>query len=252
MNDPHNDEDLQARLYREFERIGKALASRRRLEMLHVLAQGERTVQEVSERTGLSVANASHHLRRLLETRLVEVRRDGREAYYRLGSPSVFELWRMLRSVAEERLAEVDRVVAEYVQDRRRFSAVSLGDLKELYDRGEVVLIDVRPEEEYRAGHIEGAESIPLERIEGLLDRLPGDRKIVAYCRGPYCLLSDEAVERLREGGLWARRLEIGYPEWRAEGLPVAEGAPPADSAPVAESHPGGASPQGARTGASA
>jgi len=175
------------------------------------------------ESPGLSVANASHHLRRLLDARLAEVRREGREAYYRLGSPSVFELWRTLRSVAEERLADVDRVVAEYLEDRRRLSAVSLEELKELYDRGEVVLIDVRPEEEYRAGHIEGAESIPVERIADLLERLPADREIVAYCRGPYCLLSDEAVERLREGGFRARRLKIGYPEWRAEGLPVAE-----------------------------
>ncbi len=215
---------MQARLYREFERIGKALASRRRLEMLDVLAQGERTVQEVSERTGLSVANTSHHLRRLLDARLVEVRRQGREAYYRLGSPSVFELWRTLRSVAEERLADVDRVVAEYLEDRQRLSPVSLGELKELYDRGQVVLIDVRPEEEYRSGHIEGAESIPLERLEDLLNQLPDDREIVAYCRGPYCLLSDEAVERLLERGFRARRSDIGYPEWRAEGLPVAEG----------------------------
>jgi rhodanese-related sulfurtransferase/DNA-binding MarR family transcriptional regulator len=223
---------MQTRLYREFERIGKALASRRRLEMLDVLAQGERTVQAVANRTGLSVANASHHLRRLLDARLVEVRHEGREAHYRLASPSVFELWRTLRSVAEERLAEVDRVVAEYQDDRHRLSAVSLAELRERYHRGEVVLIDVRPEEEYQAGHIRGAESIPLERIEELLDRLPEDRQIVAYCRGPYCLLSDEAVERLRDSGFEAHRLEIGYPEWKAEGLPVAGEGPNDASVP--------------------
>lgn len=232
MSDSRDHQGMQARLYREFERIGKALASRRRLEMLDVLAQGERTVQSVADRTGLSVANASHHLRRLLDARLVEVRREGREGHYRLASPSVFELWRTLRSVAEERLAEVDRVVAEYLQDRRRLTAVSLEELKGRYDRGEVVLIDVRPEREYRAGHIQGAESIPLGRIEDLLDRLPDDREIVAYCRGPYCLLSDEAVERLRERGFQARRLEIGYPEWRAEGLPVADEGPSDASSP--------------------
>lgn len=222
MSAQQDHEQMQIRLYREFERIGKALASRRRLEILEVLAQGERPVQAVADRTGLSMANASHHLRKLLDARLVEVRREGREVHYRLASLSVFELWRTLRSVAEERLAEVDRVVAEYLKDRRSLSAVSLGELKERYDRGEVVLIDVRPEEEYRAGHIRGAESIPLDRIQELLGRLPDDREIVAYCRGPYCLLSDEAVERLREGGFQARRLEIGYPDWRAEGLPVA------------------------------
>lgn len=225
MSDPRDHEGMQARLYREFERVGKALASRRRLEMLDVLAQGEQTVQAVADRTGLSVANASHHLRRLLDARLVEVRRKGREAHYRLASPSVFDLWRTLRSVAEERLAEVDRVVEEYLDDRRGLSAVSLEELKERYDRGEVVLIDVRPEGEYRAGHIRGAESVPVEQIEELLDRLPEDREIVAYCRGPYCLLSDEAVERLRDHGFQAHRLEIGYPEWRAEGLPVAAAA---------------------------
>lgn len=224
MSDSRDHERMQARLYREFERIGKALASRRRLEIVDVLAQGERTVQAVAGRTGLSMANASHHLRRLLDARLLEVRREGREAHYRLASPSVFELWRTLRSVAEERLAEVDRVVEEYLEDRRRLSAVSLEELKERYDRGEVVLIDVRPEEEYQAGHIRGAESVPLDRIEELLERLPEDREIVAYCRGPYCLLSDEAVERLRDRDFHAQRLEIGYPEWRAEGLPVAEG----------------------------
>lgn len=221
MTDPHDHSEMQARLYREFERIGKALASRRRLEMLHVLAQGERTVQQVSERTGLSVANASHHLRSLLDARLVEVRREGREAHYRLGSSSVFELWQTLRSVAEERLADVDRVVAEYLEDRRRLDALSLDEFTELYRRGEVVLIDVRPTEEYRAGHIEGAESVPLERINELLEGLPGDAEVVAYCRGPYCLLSDEAVEHLAEHGIRARRLEVGYPEWRAAGLPV-------------------------------
>jgi len=238
MSDPRDPQEMQARLYREFERIGKAMASRRRLEMLDVLAQGERTVQGVADRTGLSVANASHHLRRLLDARLVEVRREGREAHYRLASPSVFELWHTLRSVAEERLAEVDRVVEEYLEDRRGMNAVNLEELKERYDRGEVVLIDVRPEGEYRAGHIRGAESVPLERIEEVLDRLPEHREIVAYCRGPYCLLSDEAVQRLRDRGFQARRFEIGYPEWRAAGLPVAhEGS---HDASFDTSHPDG------------
>lgn len=212
---------FEERLYEQFERVGKALASRRRLEILDLLAQGERSVEEVAERAGLSTANASHHLRKLLDARLVEVRREGPYAYYRMASGRVFELLATLRTVAEERLAEIDRLVDQYLEDRRELEAVTLDELRRDYESGEVVLIDVRPSEEYRAGHIAGARSVPVEEIEEVLDELPRGREIVAYCRGPYCLLSDEAVERLREEGYRARRLEEGFPEWRANGLPV-------------------------------
>lgn len=212
---------FQERLYEQFERVGKALASRRRLKVLDLLAQGERSVEQVAEHADLSTANASHHLRKLLDARLVEVRREGPYAYYRLSSDQVFELMASLRRVAEDRLVEVERLVEQYREDRGDLDAVTMEELRREYEEGEVVLIDVRPDQEYRSGHIEGARSVPLEEIEGILDDLPEDREIVAYCRGPYCLLSDEAVERLQEKGYRARRLDGGFPEWRASGLPV-------------------------------
>ncbi len=223
MNDQSRTEEFQERLYQQFARVGKALSSPSRLEVLEVLAQGEKSVAEVAERTGLSTANASHHLRKLLDAKLAEVRREGQHAYYRLASDRVFELWKTLQVVAEERLAEIDRLVDQYLEDRKELAAVSLDELQEGYESGEVVLLDVRPDDEYRAGHIAGAESVPVGELEEALEELPEGREIVAYCRGPYCLLSDEAVERLRREGYRARRLEAGYPEWRAEGLPVEE-----------------------------
>lgn len=221
MNEDDSKARFEERLYEQFERVGKAVASRRRLEILDLLAQGERSVEEVAERAGLSTANASHHLRRLLDARLVDVRREGPYAYYRLGSRRVFELLAALRSVAEERLAEIDRLVDKYLEDRDELEAVTLDELRREHESGGVVLIDVRPTEEYRAGHIEGARSVPVEEIDEALGQLPRDQEIVAYCRGPYCLLSDEAVERLQEEGYRARRLDGGFPDWRARGFPV-------------------------------
>lgn len=221
MKDNDSKARFEERLYEQFERVGKALASRRRLEILDLLAQGERSVEEVAERAGLSTANASHHLRRLLDARLVEVRREGPYAYYRLGSRRVFELLAAVRTVAEERLAEIDRLVDQYLEDRDELEAVTLDELRRDHESGGVVLIDVRPTEEYRAGHIEGARSVPVEEIEEALEKLPRDREIVAYCRGPYCLLSDEVVERLQQEGYRARRLDGGFPDWRARGFPV-------------------------------
>ncbi|MFW6192323.1 MAG: ArsR/SmtB family transcription factor [Gemmatimonadota bacterium] len=223
MNDETPTDRFEDRLYEQFARVGKALASRRRLEILGLLAQGEKRVEEVADRAGLSTANASHHLRKLLDARLVEVRREGPYAYYRLASDRVFELLATLRAVAEERLAEIDRLVEQYLEDRRELDAVTLEELRREYGSGDVVVIDVRPDDEYRAGHIEGARSVPLEEIDEALEELPDDREIVAYCRGPYCLLSDDAVERLRARGYRARRLNGGFPEWRARGLPVEE-----------------------------
>lgn len=222
MNTEPRDE-FQDRLYEQFERVGKALASRRRLKMLDLLAQGEKSVEQVADHADLSTANASHHLRRLLDARLVEVRREGPYAYYRLASERVFELMAALRTVAADRLADVDRLLEKYREDRSDLDAVTMEELRRDYEEGQVVLIDVRPDEEYRSGHIEGARSVPLEEIGDILDHLPDDREIVAYCRGPYCLLSDEAVERLRAEGYRARRLDGGFPEWRASGLPVEE-----------------------------
>lgn len=212
-------------LYEEFARIGKALASPQRLELLDLLAQGERNVETLAREASLSVANASQHLQALRQARLVETRKQGLHVYYHLADPAVWELWRALQVVGERRLAEIDRLVALYVRDPAELEPITRDALKARLAAGEVIALDVRPAEEYRQGHIAGARSLPLEELETRLAELPKDREIVAYCRGPYCLFSREAVETLAVHGYRARRLEGGYPEWRAAGLASSVGA---------------------------
>jgi len=208
-------------LFEQFARIGKALANPHRLELLDLLAQAERTVEDLSREAGMSVASTSRHLQELKAARLVEVRREGLYGYYRLADERVFEVWRAIRELGEERLAEVDRLVGTYLTDRGSLEAVSVEDLLVRMREEGVLVLDVRPEEEYRAGHIPGARSVPLERLEAYLEELPRDREVIAYCRGPYCVFSDEAVALLRSRGYRARRLAEGLPDWRAAGLPV-------------------------------
>ena len=212
---------LKDRLYEQFARIGKAVASPRRLELLEILAQGERTVEALARETALSVANASHHLQALREARLVEARKEGLYVYYRLADPDVFEFTRMIRVLAERRLAEVDRIVRTYLADRDRLEPIGRQELLERAQAGTVLVLDVRPFDEYRAGHVPGAHSVPVEQLERRLRELQPDKEIVAYCRGPYCVLAFRAVEILRARGRAARRLVEGFPEWRAAGLPV-------------------------------
>jgi rhodanese-related sulfurtransferase len=213
--------EFKDRLFEQFARIGKALASPKRLEIMDLLAQGERTVEEVARETAMPVANASQHLQVLKSARLVESRREGLYAYYRLAGEEVFEVWRAVRGLGESCLAEIDWVVETYLKDRDTLEAVGAIDLMELLSDGSVVVLDVRPEEEYRAGHIPGALSVPVDALEAALQTLPKDREIVAYCRGRYCVFSDEAVRLLEARGFRARRLMEGFPEWRAAGLPV-------------------------------
>ena len=213
--------DFKDRLYAEFARIGKALASPHRLEVLEVLAQGERTVESLATETGLSVANASRHLQQLRQAQLVLSRRDGLFVHYRLAGPEVISLVLALRHVGEQRLAEIDRVVRDFLGERDDFEPVTPSELAELMDRGEVVLLDVRPAQEFAAGHIAGARSVPVADIQGHLGELPPDAEYVAYCRGPYCVFADEAVAFLRATGRKARRLTEGYPEWQHSGRPV-------------------------------
>ncbi len=211
-------------IFGQFARIGKALSSPKRLEMIDLLAQGERSVEEVAQRAGTSVAVASQHLRNLRAAGMVRTRRDAQRIYYRLADESVFEAYRAVRTVGERRLAEIDRVVVEYLSDRASMRAVCAGELLELLREDAAVVLDVRPEEEYRAGHISGARSVPVERLEEYLCDLPEeaeDKEIVAYCRGPYCVFSDEAVRLLEARGYRASRLTEGFPEWRAAGMPV-------------------------------
>jgi rhodanese-related sulfurtransferase len=210
-------------LFEQFARLGKALASGRRLELLDVLAQGERGVEELAEETAMSVANASQHLQILRAARLVETRRVGVSIRYRLADDGVFRLWQAMRDLGESRLAEIDRLVGDYLQARDAFEPIGADELRQRLAAGEVTLLDVRPPEEYRAGHIPGARSVPVESLAAVLADLPREQEIVAYCRGPYCVFADEAVALLRRHGYQARRLAIGLPDWRVLGLPVAE-----------------------------
>jgi rhodanese-related sulfurtransferase len=209
------------RLYEQFARVGKALSNGHRLELLEVLAQGEHSVETLAHETGLSVANASQHLQVLRAAHLVEVRREGVSMYYRLTDESVFRMWQALRTVGEAQLAEIDRVVQTFLQDRSGLQAIGAHELLKLLSDDQIILLDVRPAEEYEASHLPQARSIPVTELEARLAELPVDREIVAYCRGPYCVFADEAVALLRARGYQARRLAEGLPDWRALGLPI-------------------------------
>ena len=213
--------EFKDRLFEQFARVGKALASPKRLEIVDLLAQGERTVEEIARETAMSVASASQHLQALKAARMVEARREGLYIHYRLADEDVFRTWQAVRALGETRLAEIDRVVETFLEDRDALEAVGAASLMERLSDGNVVVLDVRPEEEYRAGHIPGALSVPVDALEAALQALPKAKEIVAYCRGPYCVFSDEAVALLRSRGYRARRLRQGLPDWRAAGMPV-------------------------------
>ncbi|MFU8889621.1 MAG: ArsR/SmtB family transcription factor [Trueperaceae bacterium] len=211
-------------VYEQFARITKALASPVRLEIVDVLAQGERTVDALAREVGQSLANASQHLRSLKEARLVDTRRDGTFVHYRLADPQVIEVWRAVRALGERQLADIERTVAAYLGDADGFESVTADDLQRRLADGEVVLLDVRPDAEYRAGHLPGARSIPVGELADRLGELPPDAPVVAYCRGPYCLMSYDALAILRAHGRQAERLAEGPPDWRAAGRPVQGG----------------------------
>jgi len=211
-------------IYEQFARIGTVFSSGSRLELIDLLAQRERTVDELAEETDMSVANTSRHLQVLKGERLVRRRKEGTRAYYTLAGPEVYRTWKAMRSLAETRLAGVEETVKRYLSDREEMEALTPEELEERLERDDVLVIDVRPEEEYETGHIPGAHSIPIDRLEEHLSELPEDKEIVAYCRGPYCVYSDDAVRELREKGRDALRLTEGLPDWLVEGRPV-EGA---------------------------
>jgi rhodanese-related sulfurtransferase/predicted transcriptional regulator len=201
--------------------VAQGLGSGRRAEIVDLLAQGEHSVEGIATEISQSVANTSQHLRVLSRVGLVRSRRDGTRVYYRLASERVADLWAAVRDVAVRHLAEVSVLADEYLGERDGVEQLSSAELEERLARGQVVLLDVRPEPEYDAGHIAGARSVPLSELESLADTLPRRREIVAYCRGPYCVYADDAVRLLRKRGLKARRLDVGFPEWRRAGLPV-------------------------------
>jgi len=201
--------------------VAQALGSGRRAEIVDLLAQGERSVEEIATEISQSLANTSQHLQVLARAGLVRSRREGTRVFYRLASERVGDLWAAVRDVAVHHVAEVSVLADEYLGDRDEVEQVSAAELERRLVRGEVVVLDVRPEPEYRAGHIAGARSAPLAVLESCARELPRRREIVAYCRGPYCVYADDAVRLLRGRGLNARRLDVGYPEWRRAGLPV-------------------------------
>ena len=209
-------------LFDGFAEVAKALANGRRAELIDVLAQGERHVEELADEIGQSVANTSFHLRSLATTGLVTTRREGTRIYYRLASERVVELWSALRDVAAAHHAELDALAAAYLGDRSRVEEITHADLAARLAAGDVIVLDVRPTAEYAAGHIAGARSIPIAQLTESLKAIPRDVEIVAYCRGPYCVMADDAVRLLRRRGRRARRLADGYPEWHRAQLPVA------------------------------
>jgi rhodanese-related sulfurtransferase/DNA-binding transcriptional ArsR family regulator len=212
-------------LYAQFARIGKAVGSPHRIEMLELLAQGERTVDSLASEIGLSLANTSQHLQTLRQAALVETRKVGLYVYYRLADPAVFELCSAVRLVAERRLADLERLVAEHFGDRSQPQPVDMRDLLQRVRSSDVIVLDARPASEYEAGHIAGAISVPVDELQKRLRSLPSDKEYVAYCRGPYCVYADRAVELLLKSRRRARRLAEGFPEWRAAGFPIELGA---------------------------
>jgi rhodanese-related sulfurtransferase/predicted transcriptional regulator len=205
----------KAALFDAFASVAQALGSGRRAEIVDVLAQGERSVEELASEIDQSVANTSHHLQLLARAGLVRSRRAGTRIYYRLASDRVGELWMAVREVAERHVAEVHVLAEEYLGERDGVEQVAADELEQRLNKGTVIVLDVRPEPEFRAGHIPGALSAPLDSLEQVAAKLPRRREIVAYCRGPYCVYADDAVRLLRQRGLKARRLDVGFPEWR-------------------------------------
>jgi len=208
-------------LFAQFARIGKALGNANRLEIIEYLAQGERSVESLATVSGLSVANTSQHLQQLRQSGLVETRKEGQRVYYRLSGDDVVRLLNAVRGVADRHLAEVTGLVDSYLTTRDGMEAIPAQELMQRIQRGEVTILDVRPREEYEAGHLPGAVNVPLEQLDKTITSLNTDQDIVAYCRGPYCVLSYDAVSRLRKKGFRASRLEEGFPEWKLAGMPV-------------------------------
>jgi rhodanese-related sulfurtransferase len=216
-----SDRAAKGALFDAFASVAAALGSGRRAEIVDLLAQGERSVDEIASEVGQSVASTSHHLRLLARSGLARSRREGNRVFYRLASNRVADLWAAVRDVATRHVAEVTVLAGEYLGARDEVELLSAAELDKRLEQGKVVVLDVRPDAEYRAGHIAGALSAPLERLESIAPRLPKRREVVAYCRGPYCVYADEAVRLLRARGMDARRLDVGFPEWRRAGLPV-------------------------------
>jgi rhodanese-related sulfurtransferase len=222
---PEGKRRFKDEIFAQFARIGKALSSGCRLELLELLAQGERGVEDLAIETSQSVANISQHLQVLRQAHLVESRRDGNYIRYRLADEDVLHLWLALRDLGQARLAEIDRLVETYLKDRKALEAITCTELERRIKNGDAVVLDVRPPLEFTAGHIAGARSIPVAELRTRIREVPKRRVVVAYCRGRYCVFADQAVGILRNAGYRALRLDGGFPEWQLKGMPVERNA---------------------------
>jgi rhodanese-related sulfurtransferase len=216
-----NKREFKDKVYYELARITKSMANPHRLEIIELLAQGEFSVEQIANQTHLSVANASQHLQVLKESQLVEINRQGNFIYYRLSNNSVFKAWKALRELGVERIAAIDHLVKQFRKSKFDFETVTIDGLIEKLDSGKVTILDVRPESEFKQGHIAHAISIPIDELSKRLKELPRRTEIIAYCRGPFCVYADEAVKILTKAGYKAKRLEEGFPDWKYLNLPV-------------------------------
>jgi rhodanese-related sulfurtransferase len=205
----------------QFARVAKAIANPHRLELVDLLAQGERSVEELANEADLSIANTSQHLQALRDAHIVATRKEGLRVYYRLANPQIFRLVQIIREIAEQQLAEVDRIVKSFLADRKSLEPITLNELVARLDEPGLIILDVRPALEYAQGHIPGARSIPVDELTVRLNELTPDQEIVAYCRGPYCVFADEAVEILTDHGYRVRRMQEGFPDWKLANLPT-------------------------------
>ena len=216
-----NKREFKDKVYDELAKITKALANPHRLEIIELLAQGDYSVEQISIQTNLSIANASQHLQVLKTAQLVDVTRSGNFIHYRLGNPNVFKAWKALRELGVERIASLEKLVKNFRQSKFTLESVTIDELIQKIQSGKVTILDVRPETEYRKGHIADSVSIPFDELFERLKELPKRNEIIAYCRGPFCVFADEAVAMLKKAGYKAKRLEEGFPDWAVMGLPV-------------------------------
>jgi rhodanese-related sulfurtransferase len=216
-----NKRQFKDKVYGELARITKSMANPHRMEIIELLAQGEVSVEQIAEQTNLPVANASQHLQVLKQAQLVEISRQGNFIFYRLSNDNVFKAWKALRDLGVERIATVENIVKEFRKSKFDLESVTIDELIEKVASGKVTILDVRPESEYRQGHIANAVSIPIGELSKRLKELPRRTEIIAYCRGPFCVYADEAVAMLTNAGYRARRLSEGFPDWKLQELPV-------------------------------
>jgi rhodanese-related sulfurtransferase len=216
-----NKTEFKDKVYDELAKITKALANPHRLEIIELLAQGDYPVEQISTQTNLTVANASQHLQVLKTAQLVDITRNGNFIYYRLANTNVYKAWKALRELGVERIASIEKLVREFKQSKFKFESVTIEELIKKIESGKITIVDVRPETEYRKGHIANSVSMPFGQLSDRLKELPKRNEIIAYCRGPFCVFADEAVAILTKAGYKAKRLEEGFPDWAIRGLPV-------------------------------